>query len=110
VPLPLPLAPLVIEIHAALELALHAQPLGAVTITLPVAAAALYEALDAEIESVQTVTHTPLEQAEPLPHVPHEPPQPSEPQVWPVQLGVQVAMHTLPLQACPLAHVPHETV
>ena len=49
VPLPVPLAPPVIVIHEALLPAVHAHvPADAVTLTLPLAAAALGDALDAD--------------------------------------------------------------
>jgi len=51
--LPDPLAPLVIVTHAAPDVAVHAQPVPAVTLTVPVVAAAVGLALDGLIEYVQ---------------------------------------------------------
>ena len=48
-PVPLPLAPDVTVSHAALLLAVHAQPLGAVTVTEPAPPAAVSAWLVAEI-------------------------------------------------------------
>jgi hypothetical protein len=48
--LPLPLLPAVIVIHAALLVAVHAQPVPAVTVTLPLLAVEVYDALVGEIE------------------------------------------------------------
>jgi hypothetical protein len=44
----------------------------------------------------------------PAEHDPHEPPHPSEPQVFPVQLGVQVVTHLPAALHVPSAHVPQE--
>ena len=52
-PLPEPLAPLVIVSHAAFDVAVHAQPVPAVTATVPVEAPAPGLALVGEIEYVQ---------------------------------------------------------
>jgi hypothetical protein len=53
VPLPDPVAPLVTVIQAALLAAVHAQPVGIVTVLLPVPAAAVNDWLVGEIEAVQ---------------------------------------------------------
>ena len=53
VPGPVPLAPPVTEIHAALLAAVHAQPAPAVTVLLPVPAAAVNVWLVGEIEYAQ---------------------------------------------------------
>jgi hypothetical protein len=49
-PLPLPDAPLVIEIHAAFDAAVHAQPLVVVTATVPVPPVESTDWLVGEIE------------------------------------------------------------
>jgi hypothetical protein len=50
VPLPVPFAPSVIEIHDASSVAVHAQPAPAVTVTLPVPPLAAIDWLDGAIE------------------------------------------------------------